>query len=206
MWRRMWREREFWGWKNSVEEKENQVSHPEKKRSWNRDEGDRKRESPVGKNAQKQDGRIADLLPIRSYREKKYRNERKRWQDAASQFFSELELTPASWHCLWVCVHADPTSRQAFSERQSRVKRPEPLQWDWNLHFLDITAIWWKCFPKLGVWFIMRCLQNPNCYIQFLPLLCFNRILIRSSAKFNTVWCHKSEITLVSKIQKRSRL
>lgn len=61
-----------------MEEKENQVSHPEKKRFWNGDEGDRKRESLVGKNAQKQDGRIADLLPIRSYREKKYRNERKR--------------------------------------------------------------------------------------------------------------------------------
>ena len=45
--------------RTQVEEKENQVSHPEKKRSWNRDEGDRKRESLVGKNAQKQDGRIA---------------------------------------------------------------------------------------------------------------------------------------------------
>lgn len=50
--------------RTQVEEKENQVSHPEKKRSWNGDEGDRKRESLVGKNAQKQDGRIADLLPI----------------------------------------------------------------------------------------------------------------------------------------------
>ena len=64
--------------RTQVEEKENQVSHPEKKRSWNRDEGDRNRESLVGKNAQKQDGRIADSLPIRSYREKKYSNERKR--------------------------------------------------------------------------------------------------------------------------------
>ena len=53
----------FWDERTQVEEKENQVSHPEKKRSWNRDEGDRKRESLVGKNAQKQD----DVIPLVLY-------------------------------------------------------------------------------------------------------------------------------------------